>query len=402
MQTDIAAPFKHTAEGQEADRILRSCVHCGFCTATCPTYQLLGDELDGPRGRIYLIKQLLEGKDAGASTQLHLDRCLLCRACETTCPSGVEYARLFDIGRSILEARVSRKSEQRLFRRLLRTVVPFPHRFRPLLQMSRLVRPLLPAALATKIPKSRPAGNWPAAQHTRTMLAFDGCVQACATPNTNAAAARVFDRIGISLIRVPGATCCGAVSHHLGAPEEALGFMRRNIDAWWPMIEAGAEAIVVTASGCGSMLRDYPVLLRDDPEYADKAGRLCSLVKDPAEIIRTENLNAFRRVNNKTVAFHSPCSLQHALKICGDVEQILTELGYHIASVPDSHLCCGSAGTYSLLQPALSKQLRENKLNALLSGSPDVIATANIGCQLHLEAGINQPVVHWLELLDRL
>jgi glycolate oxidase iron-sulfur subunit len=402
MQTNIAEPFRNTAEGREADRILRSCVHCGFCTATCPTYQVLGDELDGPRGRIYLVKQILEGNKAGKTTQRHLDRCLLCRSCETTCPSGVEYARLVDIGRSILESRVPRTPKQRLFRWLLRAVVPFPRRFKPLLAVSRLVRPFLPTALAAKIPKTRPVGHWPAPRQIRTMLAFDGCVQACATPDTNAATARILDRLGICLVKVPAAGCCGAVSHHLGAAEEARDFMRRNIDAWWPLVEAGAEAIVVTASGCTSMLRDYPVLLGDDPDYAEKASRLCPLIKDPAEIIHTDDLSRFGKANGECVAFHSPCSQQHALRICGDIERILSDRGYRLAPVPEGHLCCGSAGTYSLLQPALSRTLRDNKLQALQSGRPDIIATANIGCQLHLETGIQQPVVHWLELLDRL
>lgn len=402
MQTSLSQRFRASREGQEADRILRACVHCGFCTATCPTYQLLGDELDGPRGRIYLIKQLLEGGKAGEPTQRHLDRCLLCRACETTCPSGVQYARLVDIGRSVLETDVPRSPGQRLFRRLLRAIVPFPRRFGALLRASRLAKPVLPAALKVRVPAHRPSGDWPGSRHQRTMLAFDGCVQACATPDTNAAAARILDRIGISLIRIPGAGCCGAVSHHLGAAEEARRFMRRNIDAWWPRIASGAEAIVVTASGCASMLKDYPVLLQGDPEYAEKAACIAPLVKDPAEIIHAGALAGFARSDGTRVAYHSPCSQQHALGIRGKVESLLVDRGYRLATVADSHLCCGSAGTYSLLQPEMATTLRDNKLQALQSDNPELIATANIGCQLHLESAASPPLVHWLELIDRL
>jgi len=401
MQTSLTAEFLATPEGREADAILRACVHCGFCTATCPTYQLLGDELDGPRGRIYQLKLMLEGVPPTRTTQLHLDRCLTCRACETTCPSGVRYARLADIGRAELEQRVPRPAGERLTRWLLRTLVPYPDRLRPFIALGRLARPLLPTALRRKVPAKRPAGPWLAAARDRRMLVLEGCVQAVATPATNAAAARVLARLGVTLIRADSAGCCGAVSTHLAAPAEGLDFMRRNIDAWWPHIEAGAEAIVVSASGCGTMVKEYGEALRNDPAYAAKAGRVAGLARDIAEVVAQEDLGRLKaRAEGRKVAFHSPCSLQHGQQIRGVVESILRGAGFQLTPVPDAHLCCGSAGTYSLLQPELSGELLANKVAALQSGGPEVIATANIGCQLHIESGAAVPVRHWIELLD--
>lgn len=401
MQTSLTAEFLATPEGREADAILRACVHCGFCTATCPTYQLLGDELDGPRGRIYQLKLMLEGVPPTRTTQLHLDRCLTCRACETTCPSGVRYARLADIGRAELERRVQRPAGERLTRWLLRTLVPYPGRLRPFIALGRLARPLLPTALRRKVPAKRPAGPWLAAARDRRMLVLEGCVQAVATPATNAAAARVLARLGVTLIRADSAGCCGAVSTHLAAPAEGLDFMRRNIDAWWPHIEAGAEAIVVSASGCGTMVKEYGEALRNDPAYAAKAGRVAGLARDIAEVVAQEDLGRLKaRAEGRKVAFHSPCSLQHGQRIRGVVESILRGAGFQLTPVPDAHLCCGSAGTYSLLQPELSGELLANKVAALQSGGPEVIATANIGCQLHIESGAAVPVRHWIELLD--
>ncbi len=401
MQTSLTAEFLATPEGREADAILRACVHCGFCTATCPTYQLLGDELDGPRGRIYQLKLMLEGVPPTRTTQLHLDRCLTCRACETTCPSGVRYARLADIGRAELEQRVPRPAGERLTRWLLRTLVPYPGRLRPFIALGRLARPLLPTALRRKVPAKRPAGPWLAAARDRRMLVLEGCVQAVATPATNAAAARVLARLGVTLIRADSAGCCGAVSTHLAAPAEGLDFMRRNIDAWWPHIEAGAEAIVVSASGCGTMVKEYGEALRNDPAYAAKAGRVAGLARDIAEVVAQEDLGRLKaRAEGRKVAFHSPCSLQHGQRIRGVVESILRGAGFQLTPVPDAHLCCGSAGTYSLLQPELSGELLANKVAALQSGGPEVIATANIGCQLHIESGAAVPVRHWIELLD--
>jgi glycolate oxidase iron-sulfur subunit len=401
MQTRISAKYRDTAAGQEADAILRSCVHCGFCTATCPTYQLLGDELDGPRGRIYLIKQLLEGQAVSASTQLHLDRCLTCRACETTCPSGVRYGRLADIGRELVEHEVPRRPVQRLLRYLLRKVIAYPRRVAPLLFAAQALRPLLPAGLRGKVPARQRRTPWPQQPQARRMLALAGCVQSVATPHTNAAAARVLNRLGIQLLKAPGAGCCGAVSHHLAAHQEGLDFMRRNIDAWWPFIEQGIEAILVTASGCGAVVKEYGQLLAQDPVYADKARRVSALARDVSEVLRDADLSGvgLRRRAQK-VAFHSPCTLQHGQQLGGVVETVLSRAGFTLTAVPDAHLCCGSAGTYSILQPELSTRLLANKLAALEQDTPDVIATANIGCQMHLASKAGRPVRHWIELLD--
>ncbi len=406
MQTNLAPFIEDTPEGREADAILRKCVHCGFCTATCPTYQLLGDELDGPRGRIYLMKQVLEGANPTARTQLHLDRCLTCCACETTCPSGVHYSRLLDIGRHLVEERVGRGLVESLLRRALRAVIPRPALFKSLLYMGRLARPLLPASLSRKIPGGTAARPWwPEASHARRMLVLEGCVQPALSPATNAAAARVLDRIGITLVRAPRAGCCGAVSFHLDAREQALDHMRRNIDAWWPHIEQGAEAIVMTASGCGVMVKDYGYQLASDPAYASRAKRVSELTKDISEIIAAESAKLkplctpHSAPGTQRVAFHPPCTLQHGLKLKGRVENLLTSLGYSLTPVPDSHLCCGSAGTYSILQPELSQKLLANKIAALESGAPAAILTANIGCQSHLQSATDLPVRHWIEAL---
>jgi len=406
MQTNLADFIKDTPQGWEADSILRKCVHCGFCSATCPTYQLLGDELDGPRGRIYLIKQVLEGAQATAKTQLHLDRCLTCRACETTCPSGVAYGRLLDIGRRIVDDQVHRGAFDSMARATLRAVVPHPSRFAPLLKLGQFARPLLPGALKRKVPPPARSKPWPASSHTRRMLVLEGCAQPGLSPNTNAAAARVLDKLGITLVRAPQAGCCGAVSYHLNAQDEGLDYMRRNIDAWWPHIEQGAEAIVITASGCGAMVAEYGHLLARDPEYADKAVRVSALMKDVSEVIAVEKdkvsalLHSSPITHHPSLAFHPPCTLQHGLKMKGKVEALLAELGFDLAPVPDSHLCCGSAGTYSILQPALSQQLLKNKIAALTSGAPSAIVTANIGCQSHLQTATALPVTHWIEALD--
>ena len=406
MQTNLADFIKDTSAGREADSILRKCVHCGFCTATCPTYQLLGDELDGPRGRIYLIKQVLEGTPATARTQTHLDRCLTCRACETTCPSGVAYGRLVDIGRHIVDQQVGRSMAASLVRKMLRIVIPRPSLFGPLLKLGQLMRPVLPGALKSKVPPAARTTPWPASSHARKMLVLDGCVQPGLSPNTNAATARVLDRLGITLVRAQRAGCCGAVAYHLDAQDEGLDYMRRNIDAWWPHIEQGAEAIVMTASGCATMVAEYGHLLAGDPAYAEKAKRVSALMKDVSEVIAAEKdkvkalVKSSSTLHPSSFAFHPPCSLQHGLKMKGRVESLLTELGYTLTAVPDSHLCCGSAGTYSILQPDLSQQLLTNKIAALTSGAPAVIVTANIGCQSHLQSATGLPVMHWIETLD--
>jgi len=410
MQTRLADWIRDTPAGQEADAILRRCVHCGFCLATCPTYNLLGDELDSPRGRIYLVKQMLEGAPVTQRTQLHLDRCLTCRACETTCPSGVEYGKLADIGRAVVAQKVARPPADRLRRWLLAHALTSRGLFGAALAVGRAVRPLLPARLARRIPARRPALAAPTARHARRMVVLGGCVQPSIAPSINAAAARVLDRLGITLVDAPSAGCCGAVPFHLDYQRDALAFVKANIDAWWPEVQAGAEAIVVTASGCGTMVKDYGHLLRDDPAYARKAGRVSELARDVSEVIAGEHeglaalLRAApqeRAAKPRAVAFHSPCSLQHGQKIQGVVESILREAGLALTPVPDAHLCCGSAGTYSILQPALSRRLLHDKVRALESGGPELVATANVGCLAHLESGLSRPVVHWIELLDR-
>jgi len=408
MQTSLADFIRDTPEGKEADAILRKCTHCGMCTATCPTYQLLSDELDGPRGRIYLIKQVLEGAAPTAKTQLHLDRCLTCLSCETTCPTGVRYGRLADIGRKLVEERVGRGPVESAWRGAINAVVPKPSLFGPLFKLGRLMRPLLPPALKSKVPPApTAAGIWPAAAHARRMLVLEGCAQPSLSPATNATAARVLDRLGISLIRAPGAGCCGGVTFHLNQQEDALAYMRRNIDAWWPHIEQGAEAVVITASGCGVMVKEYGHRLQHDPAYAKKARRISELSKDISEVIAAESAKLKPLISRQPsaasrqrIAFHSPCTLQHGLKLQGKVESLLSDLGYELTHVEDAHICCGSAGTYSILQPELSQQLRANKVASLESGAPVAILTANIGCQTHLQGATALPVRHWIEAVD--
>jgi glycolate oxidase iron-sulfur subunit len=405
MQTSLTQDLLTTAAGRQADEILRNCVHCGFCNATCPTYQLTGDELDGPRGRIYLIKQVLEGQRPSARTQLHLDRCLTCRACETTCPSGVDYHRLLDTGRELVEQAVPRTLPARLLRRVLRLILPWPARFTPLLRSGQLLRPVLPAVLKRRIPAYRKdRRTLPARQHARTMLLLNNCVQPALAPQIDTATIRVLDALGIQAKTITGSGCCGALSQHLGAAGEARGFMRRNIDAWWPALEQGAEAIVITASGCAPMVKDYGQLLAADPAYADKARRVSELARDISEVIAGEAITAIlnQPAGARQIAFHSPCTLQHAQRINGTVEQILEQAGYELTAVANSHLCCGSAGTYSILQPEMAATLRDNKLGSLQAGRPAMIATANIGCLTHMASHAEVPVRHWIELLDTL
>ena len=418
MQTNLADWIKDTPEGIEADAILRKCVHCGFCLATCPTYQLTGDELDSPRGRIYLMKEMLEGNDVTAKTQFHLDRCLTCRACETTCPSGVQYGRLVDIGREVVEKKVPRGFVDKLARSVLKNTLPRTALFSFGLGLGRAVKTLLPDGIAKYVTSKRDEGSWPAPRHARRMLVLDGCVQPAMAPSINYATARVLDKLGISLVRLANAGCCGAIPHHLNDAHEAHAYVKRNIDAWWPAIEAGAEAIVVTASGCGTMVAEYGHLLRNDAAYAEKAARVSELFRDVSQVIEQESATLTAKLKEKVetfpvdaevtkqkLAFHAPCSLQHGLKIRGVVEGLLRDAGFELTNVPDGHLCCGSAGTYSLLQSELSQQLLINKVNALESGAPDVVATANIGCMAHIESGLHAssktPILHWVELIDR-
>jgi glycolate oxidase iron-sulfur subunit len=412
MQTNLNESIRDTHAGREADAILRTCTHCGFCLTTCPTYLLLGDELDSPRGRIYLIKQMLEGEPVTGKTQTHLDRCLTCRACETTCPSGVRYGHLVDIGRGIAEQKVGRKPFQSLQRNVLRRALTSPVIFGGLLKLGQIARPMLPRAWQQAVPPAKTSTAWPQTLHARTMLVLDGCVQPSLEPNINAATARLLGKLGITLRRAEQAGCCGAVSYHLNAQREGLDYMRRNIDAWLPYLEQGAETIVMTASGCGVTVKEYGHLLKHDSDYADKAARISAATKDISEVLLAEkgrlmellskagmNRNSNANWNNR-LAFHSPCTLQHGQKITGVIEAMLTMAGFELTPVPDQHLCCGSSGTYSLLQKELSQQLLANKINALESGAPAGIATANIGCLTHLQSGTAVPVRHWIELLD--
>jgi glycolate oxidase iron-sulfur subunit len=409
MQTNLADFIKGSADGDQAEAILRSCVHCGFCTATCPTYQLLGDELDGPRGRIYLIKQVLEGEPATAKTQQHLDRCLTCRNCESTCPSGVQYARLLDIGRKVVDRQVARPLRQRVVRAALAELLPRRWIFTPAMKAGQALRPLLPAALRQKVaPRPAPTA-WPNRSHARRMLLLDGCVQPGMAPNINAATARVLDTLGVELVAAPRAGCCGALRHHLDEQEAALADMRRNIDAWWPYIEgvdgggAAVEAILMTASGCGVMVKDYGHLLAHDPAYAEKAARISALTLDLSEALaRFEPQLRARLAGRKgpRVAYHPPCTLQHGQQIRGHAERLLALAGVDVKLCQDSHLCCGSAGTYSVLQPELSTQLRDRKLANLEATGAEEIVSANIGCLSHLQGGTSLPVRHWIELID--
>ena len=402
MQTRFPDAVRATAEGAAVERIVRKCVHCGFCNVTCPTYQIRRDELDGPRGRLYQIKDAIETGVIAPSLRTHLDRCLTCRACETTCPAGVEYGRVLDYGREVAEQALPRGTGERLARWSLRQVLPHVRRFSALLGLGRLARPLLPAGLKRLIPPARAAGPRPTTRHARRMLLLAGGVQDALDPRINAATARVLDRLGIQLDVIAGAGCCGAISHHLTAADEALDFMRRNIDAWWPHIEAGAEAIVVTASGCAVQVKDYGRLLAHDPAYADRAQKIADRARDLSQALAAQDLSGLKPPPGapRRIAFQSPCTLQHGQRLGGVVEGLLRGAGFELTPVADGHICCGAAGTYALLQRELSDELRGRKLASLAAGAPQLIVTANIGCLNHLQGRAPVPVRHWIELLD--
>ncbi|MDH4180662.1 MAG: glycolate oxidase subunit GlcF, partial [Betaproteobacteria bacterium] len=370
----------------------------------CPTYQINFDELDGPRGRIYLIKEVLEGKRATATTRLHLDRCLTCRSCETTCPSGVQYGRLADIGRAVVERQVPRSATERATRYALSKGLRSKALFGAALLFGRAARGVLPTSLARKVPRAQPAGAWPPPRHERRVIVVLGCVQPTIAPSIDAAFARVVDRIGISAVGMSGSGCCGALPYHLNEQQEGLDLVRRNVDAWWPAIEQGAEAIVTTSSGCGVMVKDYGHLLADDPAYKAKAARVAELARDPVEVIGGEWKRIAARVamdrGSQRIAFHPPCTLQHGMKLKGRVEEILRAIGHEVVPIADPHLCCGSAGTYSILQPELAEELKRRKLASMQAERPAVIVSANIGCQTHLATGTSRPVRHWIEMLD--
>jgi len=406
MQTQLAPQFQFTAQGLLGESILRKCVHCGFCTATCPTYQLLGDELDGPRGRIYLIKEVLEGAVPTPKIQLHLDRCLTCRNCESTCPSGVDYGHLLDVGRDIVEKAVPRTRMAQLTRWLLTRGLT-SRLFKPAYQLAQTVRPLLPKLLRSKITPHKKPGRWPQKQHPKQALLLEGCVQEAMMPNVNAATARVLNALSVQTIMAPKAQCCGALAHHLNDAHRAHAQIKANIDAWWPWIEKGVAYLVMNASGCGVMVKDYGHLLRDDPLYAEKAKKVSALTLDIAEVLEHEREALKERLNPKVLealgqaVFHPPCTLQHGQKIKGRVEDMLSSLGFQLSLPPkDAHLCCGSAGTYSVTQATLSNALKRQKLQHLLDTQSQVILSANVGCISHLQSESPVPVEHWIEWLD--
>ena len=433
MQTSLSPEYKNSSDGLAAEAILRKCVHCGFCNATCPTYQLLGDELDGPRGRIYLMKQVLEGVTPTRKTQLHLDRCLTCRNCETTCPSGVDYGHLVDIGRKLVDAEVPRPAGERALRWALKEGLPSPL-FGPAMKMGQRVRGLLPASLKNKVPEAQDAGIWPTRQHARKVLLLKGCVQPAMMPNIDAATARVLDAAGIQSVLAPKAGCCGAVKFHLNDQDGGKAQMRSNIDAWWPYVAPGeassstgstgvrdgkdektgagssalaVEAILMNASGCGVTVKEYGHILHDDPAYASKAKRISALTKDLSEWLPELAISLQGKVNPAAVkaagqvAFHPPCTLQHGQKLQGGVEAHLGALGFNVkVASNEAHLCCGSAGTYSVLNPDIAYALRDRKLGNLADMRPEVIVSANIGCITHLQSGTSTPVKHWVEVLD--
>ncbi len=402
MQTHLAPEFRDSADGLAAEAILRKCVHCGFCTATCPTYQLLGDELDGPRGRIYLIKQVLEGEVPTRKTQMHLDRCLTCRNCETTCPSGVQYGHLVDIGRKLVDERVPRPAGEKALRWALKEGLPSPL-FAPAMKIGQAVRGLLPAGLQAKVPAPQGAGAWPQREHPRKMLMLAGCVQPAMMPNINAATARVLDAAGIQTLLAPKAGCCGAVKFHLNDQDGGKAEMRRNIDAWWPLVDS-VEAIVMNASGCGVTVKEYGHHLKDDAAYAAKAARISALTRDLSELMPelVGELQDKVQAQAGRVVFHPPCTLQHGQQLRGGVETLMGALGFEVkVAGSEAHLCCGSAGTYSVLNPEIATQLRDRKLGHLEASAPEVIVSANIGCISHLQSGTSTPVRHWVELLDQ-
>ena len=401
MRAKFSNEVLASPSGAEMTSIMRACVHCGFCNATCPTYQIEGNELDGPRGRIYLIKSMLEDASVSKSTQVHLDRCLTCRSCETTCPSGVRYSRLLELARPMLETKVRRRLWDRLQRRLIRLVIPYPARFAALMTVARIFKPLMPRALGELVPAApvKTSDPQPVA-HSRQMVLLDGCVQQSAAPSINAAARDIFNQLEIQLRSFPNSGCCGAVSYHLGEVAEAQRYAKNNIDAWTDALKAGAEAIVSTSTGCAIMLKEYGDLLSEDPIYAERAKKIADIVRDPSEVIDPDALSRLYRTQSPPrIAFHAPCTMQHGMGVAAKAEDCLRAVGFELTNVPDEHLCCGSAGSYSILQPGLANRLLDQKLTALESDAPTKIATANIGCQMHLQRRSGPEVLHWLELI---
>ena len=413
MQTTLAAEYEHSPLALSAQDLVRQCVHCGFCTATCPTYQLLGDELDGPRGRIYLIRQVLQGETPTRSTQEHLDRCLTCRSCESTCPSGVQYGHLIDVGRALVDDKVQRPWLERVLRGVLVHFLTSPL-FAPAYRVGQWMRPVLPKPLQAKV--SPWVSRQPHAALERIqdspltghkILFLEGCVQPALCPNINHSTRRVLSALGVSVITPEDAGCCAALAQHLGHLERAQAQIRRNIDAWWPHVQSGVNALISNASGCGVMVKDYGHVMREDALYAQKARTISELCKDLSELLPTwVNLLKPQLQEEQVKAlgpmvFHPPCTLQHGQHINGVVERALKELGFDITPpAHDAHLCCGSAGTYSVLEPVLSKALQQRKLQHLMAQGPEQILSANVGCITHLQEKSPVPVKHWIEALD--
>jgi glycolate oxidase iron-sulfur subunit len=396
--------LENTPRGRVAQDLLRSCVHCGFCLPACPTYRVEGNELDSPRGRIYLVKQLVEGGPVGESTLVHLDRCLTCRACETACPSGVQYGRIVDLGRELADERIERPLRDRVMRVAMTEALGRRPVFEFLLRIGQWIRPLLPAVLQAKVPKAGSAGRkqQPSSNHARRVVLLEGCVQPGLAPGINIAAARVLDRLGIATVTARGETCCGALGHHLGRTDRALEQARENVRACTRLLDAGAECVVSTASACGLMVKDYGRLLAHDPAFAEAARRVSEATRDLSEVITAADLAraGLEPGSGARVAWQSPCTLQHGQRIAGQVESLLVAAGFRLTAVAGATLCCGSAGTYSLLQPELSRELRRRKLECLTADNPEMIATANVGCLTHLAEASPVPVRHWIELVD--
>jgi len=399
MQTRIHPDLIALPKVQEAESILRNCVHCGFCTATCPTYQLLSDELDGPRGRIYLLKNLLEENAIDDRAVVHLDRCLTCRACETSCPSGVKYSRLLEIGKELIAAKSTRPASKRIRSSLLRWVVPRNYLFTPLLRTGQFLRPVLPGVLADKIParqETLPISKKKMERPQKNVLLLKGCVQRAATPNVNIALEHLLATQNIAVTHLPNEGCCGAVEYHMSAHDQGLQRMRDLIDKLHEQLEK-VVYIVSSASGCGVTIKEYPLYLSEEPEYARKAEQVVEKVVDVSELLGQFEF----KCSPIQAAVHTPCTLQHGQGINGEIESILERAGITIVKSRESHLCCGSAGTYSIMQPKISRRLQLRKLEVLQEHSPQVIVTANIGCQLHLQAEASVPVMHWVELLQQ-
>ncbi len=402
MRARLAESNSSKSFALAATEIIRSCVHCGMCNASCPTYQLTGDELEGPRGRIYLIKGILETGETSDVARTHLDQCLVCRSCEASCPSGVKYGELLELTKPHIESSNRSPLRLRIKRYLIVQIVPNKVLFSMFFAVGRLLKPLLSSNLKILIPERASLQASRRVAHKRKALLLSTCAQSVVRPSIDTAAIKIFDRLGITLIPVAGAGCCGALALHCGYEEKAIVQAKANIDAWWPYIELGAESIIATSSGCGLQLKGYERLLKEFPDYSAKSKYLAGLIKDPIELIDDQKLSAVTKDSDRcSIAFQSPCSQQHGLKINGRVEAVLERLGWNFTKVKDPHLCCGSAGSYSILYPETSARLREEKLNALSQGSPELIVTANIGCQLHLGAKSAVPVIHWLELIER-